>query len=84
VARPGDWFGNDLLIADFGSGMSGDLAVTAVNAVAGGYSGGVHVLYGSRGGLSATDDYWTQDSPGITGSPEYLDQFGVLGSGAGR
>jgi hypothetical protein len=82
VAREGDRFGRHLLIVDFGSGGSSDLAAASLNtlSVDGEYSGGVSVLYGSRGGVSSTDDYWTQDSPGIAGSTEAFDQFGILGS----
>ncbi len=82
VARLNDRFGQDLLIADFGDGDSDDLAAGALN-VAGSdeaYSGSVNVLYGSQIGVTATDDYWTQDSPGLAGSTEEFDEFGVLGS----
>lgn len=40
-------------------------------------AGGVNVLYGSSGGLSASgDDWWDQGSPGIKGVPETMDRFG--------
>jgi hypothetical protein len=82
VARPGDYLGTDALIADFGDGASDDLAVTARNSVSStkDYSGAVDVRYGSRGGLTSTDDHWTQDARGLTGSTEAYDFFGTLGS----
>lgn len=46
-------------------------------------AGGVNVLYGSSGGLSAGgNQFWTQDSPGILDDAENGDEFGRrLGAG---
>jgi hypothetical protein len=44
------------------------------------YAGAVNVLYGSRGGLTDTDQLWSQNSPGIKGGAEEYDSFGVLRS----
>jgi FG-GAP repeat len=42
-----------------------------------GSEGGVNVIYGSAGGLSsAGNQFWSQNSPGILGVAEPLDQFG--------
>lgn len=44
-------------------------------------AGGVHVIYGSDNGLNGDspidDQFWTQGSPGISGSPEESDRFGL-------
>lgn len=46
-------------------------------------AGSVNVLYGSSRGLSAAgDDYWSQASSGIKGSPELDDRFGSAIAGA--
>jgi FG-GAP repeat protein len=62
--------------ADFNGDGSADLAVGAPgedNLV-----GVVHVLYGSPGGLTATgNQLWSQDSPGIAGTAEPGDRFGL-------
>jgi hypothetical protein len=40
-------------------------------------AGGVSVMYGSAGGLSATNDqFWHQGTPGVPGEPEPNDHFG--------
>jgi hypothetical protein len=40
-------------------------------------AGGVNVIYGSAGGLTAEgDQFWTQDSPGVRDAAEETDTFG--------
>ncbi len=39
-------------------------------------AGAVLVLYGSPSGLTARDQWWTQDSPGVKGASESWDSFG--------
>ena len=75
----GDSFGSTLAAGDFGGGPQADLAVAApyddesgaVNA------GVVNVLPGSASGLSATgDQFWSQATSGIAGTPGSNDAFG--------
>jgi hypothetical protein len=65
--------------ANFGKSSHADLVIgvrfedvgTITNA------GGVHILYGSTTGLSASgDQFWTQDSPGVLDTVEEGDRFG--------
>jgi hypothetical protein len=40
--------------------------------------GGINVIYGSYGGLTAlTDQTWSQDSVGMNGAGELSDHFGA-------
>jgi hypothetical protein len=42
-------------------------------------AGAANVLYGSSRGLSPRgDQFWNQDSPGIEGVSEELDNFGIF------
>jgi disulfide bond formation protein DsbB len=79
VAEPGDQLGFSLAAADFGNGTRADLAVGVPEETVGTILpvGGVNVIYGSADGLSeAGDQFWSQDSPGIKGEAEVIDQFG--------
>lgn len=75
-------FGRTLTVADFNNDGFSDLAVGVpfedVAGVSG--AGAVNVIYGSSIGLSATaalpDQLWNQNSAGVEGEAETLDQFG--------
>jgi FG-GAP repeat len=74
-----DQFGLALAGADFNANAADDLAVgvpgEGVGAVA--LAGAVNVLYGSTNQLSGSgSQLFTQDSPGVGGNAEELDQFG--------
>ena len=57
--------------------MADDLIIAASGNHDG--RGAVHVIYGSRTGLTSTgDQVWRQSSPGIPGGAEANDQFGAL------
>jgi hypothetical protein len=81
-----DLLGFALAGADLGRSRHADLAAGAINANTGGMhsAGEVNVLYGSAGGLmAASDQLWTQDSPGIldaaddpSGTGGFGDEFG--------
>jgi FG-GAP repeat len=68
------------LQADFNNDGADDLAVGVPTESVGSISraGAVSVLYGSAGGLTGTGSQLvTQDTPGVAGSPEAGDNFGV-------
>jgi hypothetical protein len=68
------------LQADFDNDGADDLAVGVPTESVGNISraGAVSVLYGSAGGLTGTGSQLvTQDTPGVLGSPEAGDNFGV-------
>ena len=76
----GDAFGASLAWGDFNLDGYSDLAIGApgedVGAVAN--AGAVHILYGSAGGLSGTDDAsFNQDSFAIAGANNAGDRFGA-------
>ena len=80
VAESGDVFGRGLVAGNFDGRHKADLAVSATNErVHGAYqAGAVSVLYSSTSRLSASGSQtWTQDSPGISGKPQYRDYFGL-------
>ncbi len=65
--------------ADFNGDGRDDLAVGAPNEDIGSIesAGGVNVLYGGAGGLSATgNQFWRQNSPGVLGASEAFESFG--------
>ena len=66
-----------LAIGDFDDDGSDDLAIGVPFELT--PSGGaVNVLYGSQAGLTAEgDQFWNQDVPGIGGTGELADQFGL-------
>jgi len=75
----GDLFGSAVEVGDFNADGFDDVAVgspgKAVRNRA--RAGGVTVLYGGGGGISASGfDFFSQDSPGLPGSAEINDQFG--------
>jgi len=84
-AEDQDEFGHTLEVGDFNGDGFFDLAITALLAQVHGvdFAGAVHVLYGSSDGLTADgDQLWSQRSPGVAESPEFLDLFGLaLASG---
>ncbi len=74
-------FGQTLAAGDFDNDGFGDLAIGEPNfnngLVGVSNTGGVHVLYGSRSGLSVgSSQFWNQNSPGIEGVSEGNEQFG--------
>lgn len=74
-----DYFGQALAGGDFGGDGFADLAVGVEEGLSGDGSdeGGVHVLYGSTTGLTVGgNQFWTQDSPEISGAAEPGDNFG--------
>ena len=71
---------------DFNGDSIPDLAIGATDERLGGAdaAGVVHVLYGApSAGLTATgSQLWSQETPGVAGTPEELDRFGAaLASG---
>jgi hypothetical protein len=80
-----DHFGSAVGAGDFDGDGFLDLAVGAFTENVGSVqtAGAVNVLYGTADGLSTLDNqFWTQDSPGITGNAEGGDGFGeALASG---
>jgi hypothetical protein len=76
----GDYFGRALTSADFDGDGVDDLAIGAYGERTGGFfkSGAVYVMYGSPDGLTTNDDQtWHQNSPGIAGTAEPRDMFGL-------
>jgi hypothetical protein len=77
-----DNFGTSLVTGDFNADGRHDLAIGARLESVGSVpnAGGVEVIYGASGGLSATsprsDQFWTQDSPSIEDVAEDGDGFG--------
>jgi hypothetical protein len=79
LAELGDFFGHSLAVGDFDGDGFADLAVGVPYEDTGGRigDGGVNVIYGSAGGLSATgNQFWNQDTPGIEDQAEPGDEFG--------
>jgi hypothetical protein len=74
----GDFFGRALTAGDFDRDGFGDLAIGApYEDRRADRAGVVHVIYGSRKGLSAKgSQLWHQDAPGIADRAEERDQFG--------
>ncbi len=74
-----DQFGKSLAVGDFDGDGIDDLAIGAWDAVNGvTQAGSVTVLYGAPGGLNDLGgaQWWTQASPGVSGSPANNDFFG--------
>jgi hypothetical protein len=78
TAEPGDQFGLALATGFFDTGAA-DLAIGAPLEDLGAASdaGAVNVLYGSNAGLVGRNQTLTQDSPGVVGTAEAGDQFGI-------
>ena len=75
-AEAGDRFGATLAAGNMGNGAHADLAIGATGENAG--AGLVHAIYGSATGLAAAgQQYWTQNSAGISDSQEAGDHFGA-------
>jgi FG-GAP repeat len=75
TAEGGDQFGFALAAADPNGDFRGELVVGAPGE--NDSAGVVHVLLGSAGGLTATDNQlWSQDSPGVAGTAEPDDRVG--------
>ena len=78
-AEEGDFFGYSTLASDVAGTRHADLVVTAVseNVRDVADAGAVHVIRGSRNGITGTgDQFWTQDSRGIADQSEEGDAFG--------
>ena len=81
-ADPGDAFGFSLASGDFNNDGRDDLAIGVPFESVGSIpsAGGIEVIYGSSGGLSATspraDQFWTQDSTDINDHADQFDDFG--------
>jgi hypothetical protein len=78
TAESGDTFGASLGTGDFNNDGSADLAIGVPREGAGDF-GAVNVLYGSAGRLQAIspdDQFWNQDSTGVTDTAEVGDAFG--------
>ncbi len=79
AARRNDRFGSAVAIGDFDADGIGDLAVGAPLDTVGNAAGAgvVHVLHGTRGGLSARrDQLWSQASAGVPGRASIGETFG--------
>jgi hypothetical protein len=79
MAEASDFFGRPLTAGDFDGDGYDDLAIGVYAEDVGTISnaGGVHVIYGSSGGLTETDDkLWNQNSSGILDTAEASDLFG--------
>jgi hypothetical protein len=81
-AENSDAFGSGLQVLDVGRGSAADLLVGANGETIRGATsaGAVNVLYGSSRGVSQSDQLWDQSTPGILGTAEQNDEFGVQGS----
>jgi hypothetical protein len=85
AAEDPDHFGSALAVADSGRSTRGDLAVSApCEEIAGAvYARGVHVIFGTKTGLSATgDQFWSQNSTGVADKAEQVEAFGLAMTGA--
>jgi hypothetical protein len=77
-----DEFGRSLASGDFNGDGRDDLAIGVPFESVGSIpsAGGIEVIYGSSGGLSATspraDQFWTQDSTDINDHADQFDDFG--------
>jgi FG-GAP repeat len=75
--------GGTRTLADFNADGFSDLAIGVTGEDQAGFTddGGVHVIYGSASGLSATtvpDQFWSQDSPDVEDTAEDDEQFGAV------
>jgi hypothetical protein len=83
-AEAGDTFGNSLAAGDFNGDGRDDLAIGVPYEDIGKVrdAGAVNVLYGSGSGLTAKgNQMWDQASPGVDGSAEAIDLFGMVATG---
>ncbi len=80
-AEKGDWFGAALAVGDFDGDGYDDLAIGIPWEDLGNSpdAGAVYVMYGSPNGLTTDGgQWWDQDSPGVIGSVEEGDNFGIV------
>ena len=76
TAEADDRFGATLAAGRMGNGTQADLAIGATGENVG--AGAVHVLYGAASGLVVTgQQFWSQDSAGVTDTREIGDHFGA-------
>jgi hypothetical protein len=80
AAEEADFFGRGLRIANFGQGAAADLAVYSdgEDLAAATEAGAANVLYGSNHRVTARDQFWSQNSPGIAGRAQSGDFFGAM------
>jgi hypothetical protein len=78
TAEAGDHFGETLAAANFGGNSQADLAVGVPSEnLTANNDGGVNVIYGASGGLTATgDEFWGQNEPGVLDQAQADDRFG--------
>ena len=79
-SEPGDLFGSALATGDFDRDGFADLAIGVPGERVGGVgrAGAVNVLYGGVAGLTGSgSQFFTQNSPGVGGSAEWVDSFGT-------
>ena len=74
-----DAYGEFLQAGDFDCDGHDDLAIgiPQENISSGVNGGAVNVIYGSSGGLTALDDWFHQNTSGVTGSVQTSDNFGA-------
>jgi len=82
AAEPDDRFGRAMAIGDFNGDGRSDAAIAAAQEdledVAVLNAGVVHVLYGSAQGLQRNgEQFFSQNTAGISGTPNENDQFGI-------
>jgi hypothetical protein len=77
-AEPGDYFGDTLASGDYNGDGTDDLVIGAPSEDWYGTSdGAVHVLFGSRSGITATgDQLWSKNSTGVLGTASNYEGFG--------
>lgn len=81
AATKNDYFGSDLSAADTDGDGYADLAVGVREEQVGSvkYAGGVHLLRGSKSGLTGTNSQWfSRASAGVPGAPTEYETFGSL------
>ncbi len=79
TAESNDKFGSALAVGDFNGDRFSDLAVGVPNERVGSFSnaGGVNIIYGARGGLTAKkNQFFTQSTAGMVGGIASGDLFG--------
>lgn len=80
VAESGDGFGIEVDAGDFDGDGIDDLAIGVAREDVGAVTdaGAVNVVYGSGGGLQASnDDFWHQDRPGVLSQARANERFGI-------
>jgi FG-GAP repeat len=80
AAEDSDYFGRGVRIANFGGGAAADLAVYSEGEDVGAATeaAAVNVLYGSTHRVTARDQFWSQNSPGVAGRAQSSDFFGAM------